>query len=108
MARRLMQEIEQFPRRLTIEDPPKMRMMDDGLRLRPEMLQIRKADAIDARRLSVGPTAPDEPAHVEQQGRVVGQERAYGAMVLAVEIGRIDVATRPRKRWKSDTGELET
>jgi len=76
MPWRVAEKVEQYSRRLAIEDPSKARVLDDGLRLTSKMLQIGQADAIDPGRLTIGPTAPDEPAHVEQQGRVVGQEPA--------------------------------
>ena len=81
--------------------------MDDRLRLGREMLEIGKANTVYARRLPAAPPAPHEPAHVEQKRRVVCQG-AYGTTVLAVAIGRIDVATSPTNRWKSETGELDT
>jgi hypothetical protein len=70
------QQLEQHLGGSAIEDSPKPRMLDDGLRLRREMFEISKADAVDARRLPAGPATPDQPAGVEQQRRVVGQRRS--------------------------------
>jgi hypothetical protein len=69
-------------------------MLHDRLRARPKMLEVSKADAVDASWAPAVPSAPDEPRDVEQQGRVVYQRTSLGN-------------DGPRRRDRQDRGRHE-
>ena len=83
-------------------------MLDHRLRIGTEMVQIGKAHTIDAGRVAPGPTSPDQPRDVEQDGRVVSHQRRQRAMFRTVEMGRIDEARMLTKRCRSAAAELAT
>lgn len=67
------QEIEKICRCLLVEHSSIPRMLNDGLRIAAEVLEISQTDPVDSGRMTAHPSAPDQPSYVEQQWRVVGQ-----------------------------------
>ena len=59
------QDSEQFSRILTAQDSPVSPMLDDGLCVFPEMVEIGQADSIDPGRMTPRPTTPDQAGDVE-------------------------------------------
>ena len=81
-------------------------MMDDGLGARTEMLEIGQADAVDTGRMTTGPPAPDQPGDIEQEWRVVRQDRGQRMVLRTVATGSTEDARMFTKRCKSDNCEL--
>jgi hypothetical protein len=70
---RLRQNLEQGRGGLPVQYPSNSAMLQNRLDLRPEVLQIREAHAIDPGWPTADPATPDQARDVEQQGSVVGQ-----------------------------------
>ena len=71
---RLGEKLEQGPRCLAIQDSPTAAVLHNRLRIGCVVLEIGKANPVDAGRMAPDPAAPDEPRDVEQKRGVVGQE----------------------------------
>lgn len=63
--RRVCQQVEQFPRRAAVQYPAQAGVLNHGLCQAGEMLEVSKANAIDAGRPPAIPPTPDEPGYVE-------------------------------------------
>jgi hypothetical protein len=67
------QDFEKLSRILAAKDPPESPMLDDGLCVLPEMIEIGEADPVDPGRVAPCPSTPNQAGDVEQQRCVVGQ-----------------------------------
>jgi hypothetical protein len=67
----LLEQSEQFLRRLRVENSPEASILNDSLSIRAEMAQIGETHPIDAGRQTPLPAAPDQARRVEKERSIV-------------------------------------
>ncbi|GAA3896199.1 hypothetical protein GCM10022276_14000 [Sphingomonas limnosediminicola] len=83
-------------------------MLDHGLGIGREVLEISQAHTINTRRLPADPAAPDQSGDIKQERRVVDVLPRQGTIVRAVATGMMEELTMFTNRCSSAVREFET